>query len=147
MAAYLRGVEADGLGAADAFSRIWRHSVSRRSNWAWEICWAGMGDPLFGFAATGSVEGTENRSGRGNTMEKSGWDDQRLSSVLLDGFWTEEALRRICCQAFSNRSRMCWGTVERVVSGCILLSAFMRSSLTKGQCHIAVFKFHIPKVK
>ena len=57
---YLRVVEGEGFGASEALSRIWRHSVSRRSNWAWEIGWAGMGNPLFGFAATGGVEGAEN---------------------------------------------------------------------------------------
>lgn len=144
---YLRGVEGEGFGASEALSRIWRHSVSRRSNWAWEICWAGMGDPLFGSAATGSVKGTKRRAGRGNAVEKSGWDDQRLSSVLSDVFRAEEPLRRICCHAFSKRSRMCWGTVARVASACIFVSAFMRSSSMKGQCHTAAFNFHIPKVK
>jgi hypothetical protein len=46
---YLADAVADGLGVVDAVSRIWRHSFSRRSNWAWEICWAGMGDPFVNF--------------------------------------------------------------------------------------------------
>jgi len=47
--AYLRGDDTDGFGAVDAVSRIWRHSFSRRSNWAWGICWVVMGDPFIDF--------------------------------------------------------------------------------------------------
>ena len=76
---YLPAVEGDGLGAA--VSRIWRHSFSRRSNWAWEIGWAGMGDPFTGVCngdvCTAICATGENADGAGRFHPGFGMTDEK----------------------------------------------------------------------
>ena len=75
---YWRGVAADGLGLAEALSRIWRHSLSRRSNWAWEIGWAGMGILSLIFATSGNGGGAERFRAQRRCRSKK--QDGRISA-------------------------------------------------------------------
>lgn len=82
---YLADMAAAGLGAVDAVWRIWRHSFSRRSNWAWEICWAGMGDPFVLSATTDNARlAGRFRSGCALAVENS---EETVSVCRLLSRW------------------------------------------------------------